>query len=77
MGPGPDLNHAKIGVSKSPTKRYAIFGDMKQQRTLSGNCANSQNGRGGLLYVADNRGLFDGITELIRGEKTPTKALGN
>jgi hypothetical protein len=47
-GPGPDFNHAKIGVSTGGNFRFSIFGDMNQQGSLSGpNCGSSQNGRGG------------------------------
>jgi hypothetical protein len=71
-GPGPDFNHAKIGVSTSGTHHYAIFGDMNQQGTLSGeNCASSQNGRGGLFYVISDKVLSDGITNLIKGDSAP------
>jgi hypothetical protein len=73
-GPGPNFNHAKIGVSTSPNSHYSIFGDMNQQGTLSGkNCASSQNGRGGLFYVMDNEDLFNDLTNLIHGETAPTK----
>jgi hypothetical protein len=72
-GDGPDFNHAKIGVSISGEHPYAIFGDMNQQGTLSGkNCKSSQNGRGGLFYVLDNKALFDGVTNLIGGDTAPT-----
>lgn len=37
-GPSPNSNHAKIGVSTSGERHYAIFGDMNQQGTISGNC---------------------------------------
>jgi hypothetical protein len=72
-GPGPDFNHAKIGVSTSGNSHYSIFGDMNQQGALSGNCASSQNGRGGLFYVIDNKDLTDGVTNLIKGDSAPTK----
>lgn len=72
-GPGPDFNHAKIGVSTAGNNHYSIFGDMNQQGTLSGQkCDSSQNGRGGLFYVIDNKDLTDGITNLIEGETAPT-----
>lgn len=71
-GPGPDFNHAKIGVSTSGAHHYAIFGDMNQQGTLSGsNCGSSQNGRGGLFYVIDDKGLSDSVTNLIKGNSAP------
>lgn len=74
-GPGPDFNHAKIGVSTAGVNHFAIFGDMNQQGTLSGtNCASSQNGRGGLFYVIDNKVLSDGISNLIEGETASTDA---
>ena len=74
-GPGPDFNHAKLGVSTAGDNHFSIFGDMNQQGTLSGqNCASSQNGRGGLFYVIDNKVLSDGISNLIEGETAPTDA---
>lgn len=73
-GPGADFNHAKVGVSTSGTHHYAIFGDMNQQGTLSGkNCGSSQNGRGGLFYVIDDKGLSDSVAHLIQGESAPTE----
>lgn len=73
-GPGPDFNHAKIGVSTSGSEHYAIFGDMNQQGSLSGpNCASSQNGRGGMFYVVNNEALAASVTDLIKGESGPTK----
>jgi len=77
-GSGPDFNHAKIGVSTSGTAHYAIFGDMNQQGTASGgNCASSQNGRGGLFYVIDNQELSDSVTSLIHGNSAPTQPSPN
>jgi Deoxyribonuclease II len=73
-GSGPDFNHAKIGVSTSGTEHYTIFGDMNQQGTISGNCASSQNGRGGLFYVIDNEELSQSVASLIHGGSAPTKA---
>jgi hypothetical protein len=77
-GSGPDFNHAKIGVSTSGTAHYAIFGDMNQQGTASGaDCASSQNGRGGLFYVIDNKELSDSVASLIQGDSAPTHAPRN
>jgi hypothetical protein len=74
-GPGPNFNHAKIGVSISETFHYAIFGDLNQQGAIAGdNCASSQNGRGGLFYVINDKDLSKGISDLIKGETAPTKA---
>lgn len=74
-GPGPDFNHAKIGVSTSGEYHFAIFGDMNQQGTVSGaNCGSSQNGRGGLFYVIENSTLSDQIANLINGDTAPTQA---
>ncbi|BAO28305.1 deoxyribonuclease II family protein [Sulfuritalea hydrogenivorans] len=74
-GPGPDFNHAKIGVSTAGPNNFAIFGDMNQQGTLSGaNCGSSQNGRGGLFYVVENKVLSDEIAKLIKGDTAPTQA---
>ncbi len=68
-------NHAKIGVSTAGDKHFSIFGDLNQQGALSGNnCSSSQNGRGGLFYVIDNKVLSDGITSLIEGDTAPTEA---
>ena len=50
-GPQPDSNHPKIDVSTDPSQPYAIFGDLNQQGTLSGNCKSSQNGRDGTCYI--------------------------
>jgi len=72
-GSGPDFNHAKIGVSISNAKHLAIFGDMNQQGAVSGNCASSQNGRGGLFFVVEDQALSNGITTLIDGDTAPTK----
>ena len=73
-GPGPDFNHAKVGVSTSTSKPYSIFGDMNQQGALSGNCKSSQNGRGGLFFVLDDKALFDNVTKLLDGDTAPTKS---
>ena len=71
-GLGPDFNHAKFAVSTSGSKHYAIFGDMNQQGTLSGNCKSSQNGRGGMFYVVDDASLAKSIQALIKGDTAPT-----
>ena len=72
-GPGPNFNHAKIGVSTAGENHFAIFGDMNQQGTVSGaNCGSSQNGRGGLFYVIENEALSDQIANLIKGGTAPT-----
>lgn len=71
-GPGPNLNHAKIGVSTSGTYSFSIFGDLNQQGSISGpNCASSQNGRGGLFFVMENRQLNESIANLIAGDTAP------
>jgi len=71
-GISPDANHAKLGVSTSPDDHYAIFGDMNQQGTLSGSCASSQNGRGGMFFVMDNAQLSTSLAGLIAGNSAPT-----
>jgi hypothetical protein len=68
---GPSFNHAKIGVSTGGGTSYAIFGDMNQQGTLSGNCASSQNGRGGLFYVITSQLLATSVADLIKGASAP------
>lgn len=65
-------NHAKVGVSLSGKANYTIFGDMNQQGTLSGNCASSQNGRGGLFFVIDNSMLNTSVASLIAGDTAPS-----
>ena len=67
-GPQANHNHAKIGVSTDSSKPYTIFGDLNQQGALSGNCGSSQNGRGGMFFVLNNKPLFDSVTDLIKGE---------
>jgi hypothetical protein len=67
-------NHAKIGVSTSGDHHYVIFGDLNQQGALSPpDCGKSQNGRGGLFFVLDNKSLADSVTDLIDGGTAPTK----
>jgi hypothetical protein len=73
-GPGANFNHAKIGVSISNAKHLAIFGDLNQQGAVTGNCASSQNGRGGLFFVVENQALTTSLTALIDGDTAPTKA---
>lgn len=73
-GLGADDNHAKIGVSISNAKHLAIFGDMNQQGAVTGNCASSQNGRGGLFFVVENPALTTSLTALIDGDTAPIKA---
>ncbi|MGD0886220.1 MAG: deoxyribonuclease II family protein [Thermodesulfovibrionales bacterium] len=68
-GPQLDSNHAKIGVSTDQSQPYAIFGDLNQQGTLTGQkCSSSQNGRGGTFYIIKNKALYTGLMDLIRGE---------
>ena len=67
-------NHAKIGVTTSGDKHYAIFGDLNQQGTIDPpRCDRSQNGRGGLFFVVENKDLFDGVTRLIDGKDAAPK----
>ncbi|OHX12103.1 deoxyribonuclease II family protein [Chromobacterium sphagni] len=66
-GLGNNFNHAKIGVSTSGGKPYVIFGDMNQEGSLSGDCASSQNGRGGLFFVLQNATLAKSVGALIGG----------
>lgn len=68
-------NHAKIGVTTSGDKHYAIFGDLNQQGTINPpHCERSQNGRGGMFFVVENKDLFDTVTGLLDGESEPVKA---
>jgi hypothetical protein len=66
LGIGSQMgNHAKIGVSTSGSKPYAIFGDLNQEGALAGACAAKQNGRGGLFFVVEDKKLHDGVEALI------------
>jgi Deoxyribonuclease II len=65
-------NHAKIGVSISDNHSFAIFSDLNQQGRLTGNCKSSQNGRGGLFYVLNDKSLFDDMTKLLDGKTAAT-----
>ena len=67
-GAGTNFNHAKIGVSTDAQRNYAIFGDLNQQGGLSERCSSSQNGRGGLFYVVDDRKLAVGLRNLLNGD---------
>jgi deoxyribonuclease II len=67
-------NHAKIGVTTSGSKQYAIFGDLNQQGTIAPpKCDRSQNGRGGLFFVVDDKALFESVTDLLDGDTAPSK----
>ena len=73
-GLGTNYNHAKLGVSTSGDKHYAIFGDMNQQGSVSGpKCSSSQNGRGGLFYVVNDQDLATSLGSLIDGQSAPVK----
>jgi hypothetical protein len=74
-GPQMDANHAKIGVSTDPARPYVIFGDMNQQGALSGNCASSQNGRGGLFFIVTDSALQASVAQLI-GATSPSGGSG-
>lgn len=73
-GLGSNFNHAKIGVSISGRRHYAIFGDLNQQGAVSGNCSSSQNGRGGLFFVVEDQTLVENIATLIDGDTAPRRA---
>lgn len=71
---GKNGNHAKIGISKDPSKPLVIFGDENQQGALRVGydkpgqpCKSSQNGRGGTFYVLNNKALYDSVTKLFAG----------
>lgn len=72
-GLGTNFNHAKVGVATSGLQDLSIFGDMNQQGALSGNCASSQNGRGGLFYVVKDENLSQSITALLKGDTAPSQ----
>jgi hypothetical protein len=59
-------------VSTAGGHHYVIFGDLNQQGALSPpGCDSSQNGRGGLFFVLDNKELQDGVGSLIDGDTAP------
>jgi hypothetical protein len=69
-------NHAKIGVSLSGAHPYAIFSDLNQQGKLGdaaspngAGCDSSQNGRGGMFFVIENRPLAKSIAKMIAGTR--------
>jgi hypothetical protein len=64
---GGSGNHGKIGVSLAGPHPYTIFADMNQQGALSGRCASSQNGRGGMFFIVENQALHDSVGALIQG----------
>ncbi|MBV8657315.1 MAG: hypothetical protein JO142_05750 [Burkholderiales bacterium] len=61
-------NHAKIGVSLDSKTPLAIFGDMNQEGALSGNCALSQNGRGGMFFAVPDAKLAQSVSTLLAGQ---------
>ncbi len=78
-GLGANHNHAKFGVSIGRGASLSIFGDMNQQGALcpgytraNQKCSSSQNGRGGMFYVLDDKTLWQSITALLAGESAPT-----
>lgn len=64
-------NHAKLGISLGGPHHYVIFGDLNQQGRLTGKCASSQNGRGGLFFVVDDVQLHADMTKLLAGATAP------
>ena len=68
-----DRNHAKLGVSKSGN--FAIFGDFNNEGSLFKSCDESQNTRGGLFYVVENKTLADGLRDLM-DSRAPTNHTG-
>lgn len=77
-GMGTDHNHAKLGVTADGKHTLCIFGDMNQQGSLGPDyaykgqkCSSSQNGRGGLFYVMDNKTLHTSLSALIHGDTAP------
>jgi len=67
-------NHAKIGISNAGGHSYVIFGDLNQQGALNPpGCDRSQNGRGGLFFVIDNKPLHDSVADLIDGDTAPMR----
>lgn len=76
-GGGDTHNHAKLGVSTSKGSSYSIFGDMNQQGALApghsgSTCHSSQNGRGGMFYVVQNKKLHASVSALLNGNSAGT-----
>jgi hypothetical protein len=65
-------NHAKVGVSVDPKQPFVIFGDENQQGVLNPAgteaCGHSQNARGGLFFVLQDKGLADSVRALLKSE---------
>lgn len=76
IGLAGSQNHAKIGVSLDPSHPYTIFGDLNQQGRLTGNCASSQNGRGGLFFILSDPTLYASVNQLIAGKTASTAVPG-
>ncbi len=68
---GGSGNHGKFGVSLDPTKPFVVFADLNQQGKLSGNCASSQNGRGGMFFVVSDAALHSSVSALVAGATAP------
>jgi hypothetical protein len=68
-------NHAKVGVSVDPKKPFVIFGDENQQGVLKPAgpeaCGHSQNARGGLFFVLQDKGLADSVRALLKSGTAP------
>jgi hypothetical protein len=72
-------NHAKIGTSVGGPPFFTIFGDLNQQGSLTPTdrrCDSSQNGRGGLFFVIDNRVLHDSVAALMAEPPAATPTSG-
>jgi len=71
-------NHAKIGVSTGSGSPLTIFSDMNQDGAISPvgklTCLSSQNARGGLFFVVENKELHKSVTALLTGKIAPSKA---
>jgi Deoxyribonuclease II len=66
-------NHAKIGVSTADGSSITIFSDMNDAGTLTSGteripCAVSQDYRGGMFFVLDNKDLHDSVAALLAGD---------
>ena len=70
-------NHAKVGVTTSGSKLYAIFGDLNQQGSINpvqGRCDKSQNGRGGMFFVVQDDALAKSLAGMLDGGDEPFKS---
>jgi hypothetical protein len=63
-------NHGKIGVSIERKALLDLWGH-ESAGSVTGSCDSSQNGRGGLFFVVEDKVLTTDLTNLIGGDTAP------